>query len=148
GTSGFHWPWYWYLRGRQDIEYTNYGTTGVTNPPRSPIALVHSTNKGTADPSFAEVYSEPQRLRQRWWFPEVVYRGYNDPQHFGIGKLFADPVDRRTWRELADYFLYRNLWTNNGACVPAEDDFSCLGSENAYIYQRPDMDTPFVPRYK
>ena len=148
GTSGFHWPWYWYLRGRQDIEYTNYGTTGVTNPPRSPIALVHSTNKSTADPSFAEVYSEPQRLRQRWWFPEVVYRGYNDPQHFGIGKLFADPVDRQTWRELADYFLYRNLWTNNGACVPAEDDFSCLGSENAYIYQRPDANAPFVPRYK
>ena len=148
GTSGFHWPWYWYLRGREDIKYTNYGTTGVLNPSNSPIALVHSTNKSTADPSFAEVYSEPQLLRQRWWFPEAVYRGYNDPQHFGIGKLFADPVDRQTWRELADYFLYRNLWTNNGACVPAEDDFSCLGSENAYIYQRPDANAPFVPRYK
>ncbi|MYD52228.1 MAG: TIGR03663 family protein [Dehalococcoidia bacterium] len=148
GTSGFHWPWYWYLRGREDIKYTNYGTTGGLNPSNSPIALVHSTNKSTADPSFAEVYSEPQLLRQRWWFPEAVYRGYNDPQHFGIGKLFADPVDRQTWRELADYFLYRNLWTNNGACVPAEDDFSCLGSENAYIYQRPDANAPFVPRYK
>ena len=151
GTSGFHWPWYWYLRGREDIEYTNYGTTGVTNPPTSPVALVHSTNKSTADPSFAEVYSEPQRLRQRWWFPEAVYRGYHFEEDnrrlFGLRKLIADPVDRRTWRELADYFLYRNLWTNNGVCVPAEDDFSCLGSENAYIYQRPDMDTPFVPRY-
>ncbi|MDE2823968.1 MAG: TIGR03663 family protein [Chloroflexota bacterium] len=151
GTSGFHWPWYWYLRGREDIEYTNYGTTGVTNPPTSPVALVHSTNKSTANPSFAEVYSDPQLLRQRWWFPEAVYRGYHFEEDnrrlFGLRKLIADPVDRRTWRELADYFLYRNLWTNNGTCVPAEDDFSCLGSENAYIYQRPDMDTPFVPRY-
>ena len=49
GTSGFHWPWYWYLRGRNDIEYTNYDTTGVTNPPNSPVALVHSHNKSTAD---------------------------------------------------------------------------------------------------
>ena len=59
----------------------------------------------------------------------------------------ADPLDRRTWRELADYFLYREFWTNNGACVPADDNFSCLGSENAYIYQKADMSTPFVPRY-
>lgn len=147
GASGFHWPWYWYLRGRGDIEYTNYGATGVTNSPTSPVALVHSTNKTTADSSFTELFSEPQRIRHRWWFPEAVYREYDDPEHFGIGRLIADPVDRRTWRDLADYFLYRNLWTNSGACVPAEDDFSCLGSENAYIYQKPDMPTPFVPRY-
>ena len=154
GTSGFHWPWYWYLRGRNDIEYMNYGTTGVTNPlnpPNSPVALVHSHNKSTADSSFEEVFSEPQLLRQRWWFPEAVYRGYNDPEEnsnvFGIGKLIADPADRQTWRDLADYFLYRNFWTSYGVCVPAEDNFSCLGSENAYIYQRPDLSAPFVPRY-
>ncbi len=147
GTSGFHWPWYWYLRGREDVEYTNYDTLGVTNPPRSPIALVHSTNKGTTAPSFTDEFSTPQQIRHRWWFPEAVYRGYHDSDQFGIGKLVADPLDRHTWRELADYFLYRNLWTNNGVCVPAENKFSCLGSENAYIYQRPDMDTPFVPRY-
>ena len=147
GTSGFHWPWYWYLRGRGDVEYTNYGTSGVTNPPRSPVALVHSNNKGTADPSFIDEFSKPQLIRHRWWFPEAVYRDYHDPEHFGIGRLIADPLDRRTWRDLADYFLYRNLWTDTGACVPAENDFSCLGSENAYIYQHPDMDTPFVPRY-
>ena len=151
GTSGFHWPWYWYLRGRNDIEYTNYDTTGVTNPPNSPVALVHSHNKSTADSSFKEVFSEPQLLRQRWWFPEAVYRGYHDPEEnsnvFGIGKLIADPLDRQTWRDLADYFLYRNFWTSYGVCVPAEDNFSCLGSENAFIYQRPDTPTPFVPRY-
>ena len=151
GTSGFHWPWYWYLRGRDDIQYTNYGTTAVTNPPNSPVALVHSNNKSTADPSFAEVYSEPQLLRQRWWFPEAVYRGYHFDEDnrnlFGIRKLIANPVDRQTWRDLADFFLYRNFWTDNGVCVPAENDFSCLGSENAYIYQRPDMPTPFIPLY-
>ena len=151
GTSGFHWPWYWYLRGRNDIEYMNYGTTGVTNPPNSPVALVHSHNKSTADSSFTDEFSEPQLLRQRWWFPEAVYRGYNDPEEnsnvFGIGKLIADPADRQTWRDLADYFLYRNFWTSDGHCIPAEDNFSCLGSENAYIYQRLDLPAPFVPRY-
>ena len=147
GTSGFHWPWYWYLRGREDIQYTNYGTTGVTSPPDSPVALVHSTNKKSADTTLEDAFSEPQLIRHRWWFPEAVYRGYHDPEHFGIGKLMADPLDRRTWRELADYFLYREFWTNNGACIPADDNFSCLGSENAYIYQKADMSTPFVPRY-
>ena len=151
GTSGFHWPWYWYLRGKEGIEYTNYGVMETTAPPNAPVALVHSNNKSTADPIFAEVFSEPQLLRQRWWFPEAVYRGYHDPEEnsnvFGIGKLIADPADRQTWRDLADYFLYRNFWTSYGVCVPAEDNFSCLGSENAYIYQRPDTSTPFVPRY-
>ena len=151
GTNGFHWPWYWYLRGKEGIEYTNYGVMETTAPPNAPVALVHSNNKSTADPIFAEVFSEPQLLRQRWWFPEAVYRGYHDPEEnsnvFGIGKLIADPADRQTWRDLADYFLYRNFWTSYGVCVPAEDNFSCLGSENAYIYQRPDTSTPFVPRY-
>ena len=151
GTNGFHWPWYWYLRGKEGIEYTNYGVMETTAPPNAPVALVHSNNKSTADPIFAEVFSEPQLLRQRWWFPEAVYRGYHDPEEnsnvFGIGKLIADPADRQTWRDLADYFLYRNFWTSYGVCVPAEDNFSCLGSENAYIYQRPDTPTPFVPRY-
>ena len=151
GTNGFHWPWYWYLRGKEGIEYTNYGVMETTAPPNATVALVHSNNKSTADPIFAEVFSEPQLLRQRWWFPEAVYRGYHDPEEnsnvFGIGKLIADPADRQTWRDLADYFLYRNFWTSYGVCVPAEDNFSCLGSENAYIYQRPDTSTPFVPRY-
>ena len=151
GTSGFHWPWYWYLRGKEEIEYTNYGVLETTAPPNAPVALVHSNNKSTADPTFAEVYSEPQLLIQRWWFPEAVYRGYHSQEenlgNFGIRKLIANPLDRQTWRDLADYFLYRNLWTDNGVCVPAEDNYSCLGSENAYIYQRPDTQTPFVPRY-
>ena len=32
GASGFHWPWYWYLRGREGIEYTNYGTDRNDEP--------------------------------------------------------------------------------------------------------------------
>ena len=151
GTSGFHWPWYWYLRGREGIEYTTYGITGEPTPPNSPIALVHSKNKSAADPAFTEVFSSPQRIRHRWWFPEAVYRGYGTQEAnqntFGLRKLIADPIDRRTWRDLADFFLYRNLATDIGQCVPAEGNFSCLGSENAYIYQRPDDPAPFIPRY-
>ena len=151
GTSGFHWPWYWYLRGQGAIEYTTYGIAGDPTPPSSPIALVHSKNKSAADSAFTEVFSGPQLIRHRWWFPEAVYRGYGTDEAnlntFGLRKLIADPTDRRTWRELADYFLYRNLATTSGRCVPAEGEFSCLGSENAYIYQRPDDPAPFIPRY-
>lgn len=151
GTSGFHWPWYWYLRGKGAIEYTTYGIAGDPTPPRSPIALVHSKNKSAADSAFTEVFSKPQLIRHRWWFPEAVYRGYGTQEAnqntFGLRKLMADPIDRRTWRDLADFFLYRNLVTNAGRCVPAEDEFSCLGSEDAYIYQRPDDPDPFTPRY-
>jgi hypothetical protein len=32
-------------------------------------------------------------------------------------------------------------------CIPAEDQFSCLGSENAYIYQSPDSAAPFIPKF-
>ena len=150
GTSGFHWPWYWYLRGKEGIEYTTYGAAATASG-SAPVALVHSSNKSTTDTAFTEVFSEPQLIRHRWWFPEAVYRGYHSEEEnrnaFGLRKLMANPADRRTWRDLADYFLYRKFSTNSGVCIPAEDDFSCLGSENAYIYQRPDTPAPFVPRY-
>lgn len=140
GTSGFHWPWYWYLRGKDGIGYTTYGGTGSQTLPNAPIALVHSNNKSAADESFAEVFSESQRIRHRWWFPEV-YRGAT------MGKVIDSLTDRRVWRDFADYFLYRNLQSGDGMCIPAEDEFSCLGSENAYIYQSPDSTTPFTPEY-
>lgn len=140
GTSGFHWPWYWYLRGKEGIGYTTYGSTDSPNLPNALVALVHSSNKSAADEAFAEVYSEAQRIRHRWWFPEV-YRGAS------LGKVIDGTTDRQTWRDFADYFLYRKLRSGDGLCVPVQDDFSCLGSENAYIYQSPDTSTPFIPRY-
>lgn len=144
GTSGFHWPWQWYLRGVDGIGYTSYSATGVVTMPNAPVALVHSNNKNAADSTLAESFSEPKLIKHRWWFPEAVYRGALDD----IGKLFAGLVDRRAWRSIADYFLYRNLRAGGGLCTPANDDFSCLGSENAYIYQNPNDPSPFVPRYQ
>lgn len=143
GTSGFHWPWYWYLRGLEGIGYTSYGAGSVTMP-NAPIALVHSNNRSNADTVLVESFSEPRLIRHRWWFPEEVYRGALDD----AGKLIAGVVDRRAWRSVADYFLYRNIRTTGGRCTPADDDFSCLGSENAYIYQSPGDPSPFVPQYE
>ena len=142
GTSGFHWPWYWYLRGLDGIGYTSYGA--AVTMPNAPIALVHSNNRGTADPVLIESFSEPRLIRHRWWFPEEVYRGALDD----AGKLIAGVIDRRAWRSVADYFLYRNIRTAGGRCTPADDDFSCLGSENAYIYQSHSEPSPFVPQYE
>ena len=143
GTSGFHWPWYWYLRGLEGIGYTSYGAGSVTMP-NAPIALVHSNNRSNADTVLVESFSEPRLIRHRWWFPEEVYRGALDD----AGKLIAGVLDRRAWRSVADYFLYRNIRTTGGRCTPADDDFSCLGSENAYIYQSPGDPSPFVPQYE
>ena len=144
GTSGFHWPWHWYLRGVDGIGYTSYSATGAVAMPNAPVALVHSNNKNAADSTLAESFSEPELIKHRWWFPEAVYRGALDD----TGKLFAGLVDRRAWRSIADYFLYRKLRAGGGLCTPANDDFSCLGSENAYIYQNPSDPSPFVPRYQ
>lgn len=144
GTSGFHWPWFWYLRGLDGIGYTSYSASGAVTMPNAPIALVHSNNRGAADPVLIESFSEPRLIRHRWWFPEEVYRGALDD----AGELIAGVIDRRAWRSVADYFLYRNIRIPSGRCAPADDDFSCLGSENAYIYQSQGEQSPFVPRYE
>ena len=126
GTSGFHWPWYWYMRGRDGIGYTSYDSAGLAVAPNSLAVLVHSTNLPSVEPLLLEEgFGEGVRVRHRWWFPEN-YRGLT------LGKVLGSLPDRKSWRTAMDYWLYRKLSTD-------------LGSEDAYLFASPEFQPPFVP---
>ena len=115
-TSGFTWPWAWYLRGYERVDYPSYSGTPLEEPPDTPVVLVHSQNRSDADLVLEEDFTEAELIRHRWWFPESTYRGLT------IGKIISGAVDRQTWRAAMDYWLYR------------EGVRDRLGSEDAYVY--------------
>ena len=120
-TSGFSWPWAWYLRGRP-VGYPCYmeseaGCTAMSEPPTSLVLLVHSQNRAKSEPLLEASYGNAERVPHRWWFPEYKYRGLTP------GKLVRGLIDRDAWRTATDYFLYRRG-------IDEED----LASEDAYRY--------------
>ena len=123
GTSGFHWPWWWYLRHYTAVGYPTYENAPPTEPPESSVLLVHSRNQPEAEPVLGDRFTGGTRIKHRWWFPEN-YRGLT------VGKVLRGLVDRGTWRRAVDYFLYRELG-------------SPLGSEDAFVYFSPDFPSRF-----
>jgi hypothetical protein len=117
-TSGFSWPWAWYLRDSTDASYEKY-VDGQEDAPL--VVLLHDKNRVDLDPVLAEAYTEGERIRHRWWFPENTYRDLT------LGKFFSAFADRDAWRTAMDYFLHRK----------GVDDR--LGSEDAYVYYSLDL---------
>ena len=115
-TSGFSWPWAWYLRRYGKVNYPAYDGVPLTQAPDAAVLLVHSQNQSQSEPLLTEQYTEGRRIKHRWWFPEETYRGLT------VGKFLRGLADRETWRSAMDYFLYR------------EGVFDRLGSEDAYLY--------------
>ena len=125
GTSGFTWPWAWYLRDYTSVAYSSYDGAPPSNAPDSSVLLVHANNQPGADEVLAERFGEGTRVKHRWWFPEV-YRGMT------IGKFLGALADGEAWRTAVDYFLYRKLGTP-------------LGSEDAYVYFSSEVPPGFSP---
>ena len=115
-TSGFTWPWAWYLRDYNYVSYSPYSPTPLAEAPDSAVLLVHTSNQQGVSPALKERYTEGERIKHRWWFPEGTYRGLT------MGKFLRGFADRDVWRSAMDYFLYRR----------GIDDR--LGSEDAYVY--------------
>ena len=115
-TSGFSWPWAWYLRDYGQVNYPAYDGVPLKQAPDAAVLLVHSQNQSQAEPLLTEQYTEGRRIKHRWWFPEETYKGLT------LGKFLQGLADRETWRGAMDYFLYR------------EGVFDRLGSEDAYLY--------------
>ena len=115
-TSGFSWPWAWYLRDYPRVDFPSYSSTQIDTPPSSPVVLVHSQNRGAADQVLPDEYGGGERVRHRWWFPEQTYRGLT------LGEFLGAFDDRDAWRTAMDYFLYR------------EGVRDRLGSEDSYVY--------------
>ena len=115
-TSGFTWPWAWYLRGVPRVQYPMYDGESFEDGMGDSVVVVHSTNQELADEQLLAAYGEGERIRHRWWFPEQVYRGLTPT------KIATALLDRSSWRRAMGYWLFREGLEGR------------LGSEDAYLY--------------
>lgn len=125
-TSGFTWPWAWYLRNYTKVNFPSYKDTPLEQDPASSLVLVHSQNIEQAEETLPGAYSDAQLVRHRWWFPESTYRGLT------IGRFLVSFADRDSWRTAMDYFLFRKGIEER------------LGSENGYVF----FDSSFPQNFK
>ena len=66
-TSGFSWPWAWYLRHYKQVDYPTLNAPA--GPPRGVVLFLHSANEQAMRP-YLDRYGPGQRYPHRWWFPE------------------------------------------------------------------------------
>ena len=119
GDNGFSWPWAWYLR-HYPVAYPNYTVVPPEEPPTSSVVMVSATNKEEVEGLLGENYVLVQRYKHRQWFPES-YRGVT------AGSLVRGLFDRATWRDVTDYWLFREF-------------DAPLGSSDAYLYYSTDLE--------
>ena len=115
-TSGFTWPWAWYLRNYTSISFPSFKDSPLQQTSDASILLIHRDNRIEAEEMLKEKYEEAQRIRHRWWFPESTYKNLTP------GKFLGSFLDRTAWRRAMDYFLYR------------EGVREQIGSEDSYLY--------------
>ena len=127
-TSGFTWPWAWYLRGRPGVDFPLYDNDALKAAPDSSVVLVHLNNKSSTDRVLQDAYTEGERFKHRWWFPESAYRDLT------VGKFLSSFADRGAWRRAMDYFLHRKGIRDR------------LGSEDAVAYFANDLLTSEASR--
>jgi uncharacterized protein (TIGR03663 family) len=124
GDDGYAWPWVWYFRNYDSVGYPSYG--GDTQPINSNggVVLVNANNGEKARQALLDAgFTEIQRFKHRWWFPE----SYRD---ISSDDILNGLTDRSTWRTAFDYWLYRDLGTP-------------LGSVDGYLYYSKDL-APFI----
>ena len=126
-TSGFTWPWSWYMRNNRNTRYIPYSRSNLEAISDSDIILVHSRNKNEADELLKETFHQGVMIKHRWWFPEG-YRGMS------LNKFADSTISINTWRWILRYFLFRDGIVER------------LGSENAYAYFSVDKFPEFDPR--
>ncbi|MCH7745438.1 MAG: TIGR03663 family protein [Chloroflexi bacterium] len=115
-TSGFTWPWAWYLRNYTSISFPSFKDSPLQQTSDASILLIHRDNRIEAEEMLKEKYEEAQLIRHRWWFPESTYKNLTP------GKFLGSFLDRTAWRRAMDYFLYR------------EGVREQIGSEDSYLY--------------
>ena len=114
-TSGFQWPWAWYLRDIALAGYPQYGQHLPSSMMEQQVLIIHSQNKLAVQETVKDRYGEGSRFKHRWWFPEHTYRDLS------LKKIVKSVFDRSSWVRSMDYFVYRDLNHN-------------LSSEDAYVY--------------
>ena len=114
GSSGFTWPWTWYLRDYAQVSYPNLGFSRPEGPSNSAVAIVHTRNENIAKPAFVDDFTEGRRFPHRQWFPET-YKNTTWSQ-------FINTLIRpNRWRNALNFFVYREV-------------SQPIGSEDAFVY--------------
>ena len=131
GSSGFSWPWAWYFRDEEKAQaaFVTYDadSVGTAFERRTPVMVVHTSNRESADESAADGYGEARRVRHRWWFPEHVYRDLTP------GGIASGLFDRSAWRGALGYWLNRDGVRH------------MVGSEDSFLYFREDVPIDYEP---
>ena len=88
--------------------------------------MVSATNNEDVAELLQDGYVQVQRYQHRLWFPES-YRGVT------FGSFFRGLVDRATWRDVTDYWLFREF-------------DAPLGSSDAYLYYSTELERYIAER--
>ena len=118
-TSGFVWPWVWYLRDN-NISYKNLKSENIDQIDLD-VLIVHSMNVSKLPSKIKNQFQDPVIFPHRWWFPESTYRNINANT---ITNLITEP--ERIYK-LFDYLIFTNGVSGK------------IGSENAYLYFKEDF---------
>lgn len=102
--EGFTWPWAWYLRGFDKVNYLPFDSLNSESISRADVLLINSKNVSLTPPGSEFGFVEIQTYRHRQWFPEV-YRGLH----------LRQLTDRSTFGDLREFWLSRNLETPIGS---------------------------------
>ncbi|MDY6918044.1 MAG: TIGR03663 family protein [Chloroflexota bacterium] len=71
--SRLTWPWYWYLRGYENVHYRD--VSGLDEASAGTVLLVEAGNRASVEPVLGK-YGEGQDFRELLWFPEE-YRDFS-----------------------------------------------------------------------
>lgn len=118
-TSGFSWPWNWYLRGYEQVRSLELSEVDLGDTEDTAVAFVHSRNRGDAVLAYGNDFTEAREVPLRQWFPET----YKDTT---LDQFFGALVDPSEWRHVVDYFLYRETTES-------------IGGENGYVFFNKDL---------
>ena len=102
--EGFTWPWAWYLRGFDKVNYLPFDSLNSESISRADVLLINSKNVSLTPPGSEFGFVEIQTYRVRQWFAEV-YRGLH----------LRQLTDRSTFGDLREFWLSRNLETPIGS---------------------------------
>ena len=115
-TNGFSWPWAWYLRDYDSVQYQSKIEGAANFMPDTDVIVLHSNNTPYADHLSEQGYKQERRIRHRWWFPEDVYR------NLGLREFAKIFIDRGKWWRAMDYFINR------------DGVYTRIGSEDSVVY--------------
>ena len=119
-TSGFTWPWTWYLRNHEDASFPQLTDISDLSDTDSDILLVHSNNRISADTTLSDEFSEGITYPHRWWFPEYTYRNLSIADYLtGNASLIKG----------LNYWFFRTGVVNE------------IGSEDGVLYHRRSLDS-------